>query len=69
MLKFLIGIGIPYIGVIGLLPWVSSVDLTVHGVPFIYAWVFAWFVLTSGCLLLCWRLFDSGVSDVDPQNP
>ncbi|MBU6493947.1 MAG: DUF3311 domain-containing protein [Burkholderiales bacterium] len=68
MLKFLIGIGIPYIGVIGLLPWVSSVDLTVLGVPFIYAWIFAWFVLTSVCLLLCWRLFDGGAGDVDPQN-
>ncbi|TAL53273.1 DUF3311 domain-containing protein [Pandoraea sp.] len=68
MLKFFIGIGIPYIGVIGLLPWVSSVNLTVLGVPFIYAWIFAWFVLTSGCLLLCWRLFDGAVSEADPHN-
>jgi hypothetical protein len=68
MLKFFIGIGIPYIGVIGLLPWVASVDRFVLGVPFIYAWIFTWFVLTSGCLLLCWRLFDRHVGDAHPQN-
>ena len=47
MLKLFIGIGIPYIGVIGLLPWVASVDRFVLGVPFIYAWIFTWFILTS----------------------
>jgi hypothetical protein len=68
MLKFLIGIGIPYIGVIGLLPWVASVDRFVLGVPFIYAWIFMWFVLTSICLQICWRLFDRHADDADPQT-
>ncbi len=58
MLKLLIGLGIPYLGVIGLLPWVASVDRYVLGVPFIYAWIFLWFVLTSLCMLTCWYLFD-----------
>lgn len=58
MLKLLIGIGIPYVGVIGLLPWVASVDRFVFGVPIVYAWIFSWFVLTSGCLMVCWRVFD-----------
>lgn len=43
---------------IGLLPWVASIDRFVFGVPFIYMWVFIWFVLTSGCMWLCWTLFD-----------
>jgi hypothetical protein len=68
MLKLFIGIGIPYIGVIGLLPWVASVDIFVLGVPFIYAWIFMWFVLTSGCLLVCWCLFDRHLGDAHPQN-
>ncbi|WP_434111531.1 DUF3311 domain-containing protein [Paraburkholderia caffeinilytica] len=68
MLKFLIGIGIPYIGVIGLLPWVASVDRYVLGVPFIYAWIFAWFVLTSLCLQVCWRLFDRRADDASSQT-
>ncbi|SAK91404.1 DUF3311 domain-containing protein [Caballeronia ptereochthonis] len=58
MLKFLIGIGVPYAGVIGLLPWIASLDWYVFGVPLLYAWIFSWFVLTSGCLLICWRVFD-----------
>ena len=61
MLKLLIGIGIPYVGVLWLLPWVASVDTFVLGVPFIYAWMFAWFVLTSVCLYVCWRFFDRPV--------
>lgn len=58
MLRFLIGLGLPFIGVIGLLPWAASNDSYVFGVPFIYAWIFGWFVLTSICLALCWVLFD-----------
>ncbi|PRY09215.1 hypothetical protein B0G73_101121 [Paraburkholderia sp. BL25I1N1] len=34
VLKLFIGLGIPYLGVIGLLPWVASVDRFVLGVPF-----------------------------------
>jgi hypothetical protein len=68
MLKFFIGIGIPYLGVIGLLPWVASVDAYVLGVPFIYAWIFAWFILTSLCLFICWRVFDRHHDDTHPQN-
>jgi Protein of unknown function (DUF3311) len=68
MLKLFIGLGIPYIGVIGLLPWVASVDKFVLGVPFIYAWLFTWFILTSGCLLVCWRFYDRHFDDAAPQN-
>jgi hypothetical protein len=58
MLRYLIGIGIPYLGVMGVLPWVAAQDRYVLGVPFIFMWIFAWFVLTSGCLFACWMLFD-----------
>ena len=68
MLKFLIGIGIPYIGVIGLLPWVASVDRFVFGVPFIYAWIFAWFVLKTIWLQVCLRMFDRRADEADPQT-
>ncbi|AXF24604.1 hypothetical protein CUJ89_30515 [Burkholderia pyrrocinia] len=63
MAKFLIGLAVPYLGVLGLLPWVSSVDAYVFGVPFVYAWMFAWFVLTSACLFVCWRCFDKPAAD------
>ncbi|SCU75225.1 conserved hypothetical protein [Cupriavidus necator] len=63
MLKLFIGLGLPFIGVIGMLPWVATVERFVLGVPFIYAWIFAWFVLTSGCMLACWLLFDRHAAD------
>jgi len=63
MLKFLIGIVVPYLGVIGLLPWAASNDFYVGGIPFIYAWIFAWFILTSFCLWLCWTLFDKRTAE------
>jgi hypothetical protein len=63
MIRLFIGLGIPYIGVIGLLPWVASVDTYVSGVPFIYAWIFMWFVLTTVCMAACWCLFDRHAPD------
>lgn len=58
MLKFIIGLGLPYSGVLVALPWVASTDRMVFGIPFVYAWMFSWFLLTSGCLLTCWTMFD-----------
>lgn len=68
MLKLLIGIGIPYVGVIGLLPWVASIDRFVLGVPIVYAWIFSWFVLTSGCLMVCWRVYDRDAGKLTAQT-
>ncbi len=68
MLKVLIGLGLPYIAVIGLLPWVASVDISVFGVPFIYMWIFIWFVLTSVCMYLCWILFDRDEPELAPEH-
>jgi hypothetical protein len=65
MLRILIGLVVPYLGVIGLLPWVASQDFYILGIPFIYAWMFAWFVFTSGCLMLCWQLFDKHADTQD----
>lgn len=57
-LKLLIGLGIPYSAVIGALPWVASIYYPIFGVPFVYAWIFGCFVLTSACLYVCWLFFD-----------
>ena len=69
MLKALIGLVIPFVGVIGLLPWAASVDTSILGVPFVYAWMFAWFFITSGCLLTCWKLFDRDSEDSKDAHP
>lgn len=47
--------------------WVASVDRFVFGVPFIYLWIFMWFVLTSLCMLVCWLMFDRHEAD-DAQS-
>lgn len=57
-LKFFIGFIVPYVGVLGPLPWIASRDLFVLGIPLIYGWVFLWFFLTAGCMWVCWQFFD-----------
>lgn len=63
MLKLFIGIGIPYIAVVGLLPLINSIQWTVLGVPFTYVWMFLWFILTSVCLSICWFCYDRHADD------
>jgi hypothetical protein len=58
LLKVMIGLVLPYIGVLGPLPWIASTDRFVLGVPLIYGWLFLWFFLTSACMWVCWRFFD-----------
>ncbi len=58
MLRTAIGLGIPFFAIVIMLPFVNKVSVSVYGVPFLYLWMFAWFVLTSVCLGGCWLLFD-----------
>lgn len=64
MFRYLIGIGILYFGVMGVLLWVVVQDCYVLGVLFIFMWIFVWFVLMFGCLFVCWMLFDCCVGGV-----
>jgi Protein of unknown function (DUF3311) len=68
MIKIFIGLVIPYVGVIVSLPWISSIDASVFGIPFVYAWIFAWFFITSGCLYVCWKLFDQNSENEEIQQ-
>jgi hypothetical protein len=58
MLRVMIGLVIPVIAVVFLLPLVNSVQWTLWNIPFVYLWIFAWFILTSVCLAICWFCFD-----------
>ncbi|SIQ90333.1 Protein of unknown function [Acidiphilium rubrum] len=58
MIRAIIGLGIPFFAVVVMLPFVNTVSLTIDNIPFLYLWMFAWFVLTSVCLGACWLLFD-----------
>jgi Protein of unknown function (DUF3311) len=58
MLRVAIGLGVPFIAVVVLLPLVNTVTFTLFNIPFLYLWMFSWFVLTSVCLATCWFAFD-----------
>ena len=63
MIQVLIGLVVPVIAVVFFLPWANSVDVTLLGVPFVFLWLFSWFVLTSVCLMTCWLVFDRHRAD------
>jgi hypothetical protein len=58
VLRVLIGLGLPFVAIVVLLPVVNLVQFTLWNIPFLYIWMFAWFVLTSVCLSICWFAFD-----------
>lgn len=58
ILRFVLVIVIPALCVLGVLPIINTFNITVLGIPLIYAWMFLCFVLTSLCLLLSWYCFD-----------
>jgi hypothetical protein len=41
-----------------MLPLVNEVTFTLFNVPFLYLWMFSWFILCSVCLGICWLCFD-----------
>jgi hypothetical protein len=58
MPRLIIGLVIPFVAVVGLLPLANDISWTVWEIPFLYIWMFAWFILTAGCLAVCWFCFD-----------
>ena len=58
MLRVFIGLGVPFIAVVAMLPLVNEVKFTLFNIPFLYLWMFSWFILTSACLGTCWLCFD-----------
>ncbi len=53
-----IGLGVPAAAIIVVLPVISGFRVTVGGLPLVYFWIFLWFPLTFGCLLISWYAFD-----------
>lgn len=63
MLRVFIGLVVPFIAVVLMLPLANRVDFTLLAIPFLYLWIFAWFILTSICLGICWFAFDRHRND------
>lgn len=60
-LSVLIGLVIPFLGVAVAPFLLNGITIKVLGFPFLYFWIFAWFVLTTVCLAICWYFIDSPV--------
>ena len=54
--SLIIGLGIPAVAILVVMPLLADTDVHVLGVPLIFAWMFAWFPLTSVCLWFAWRI-------------
>ena len=47
---------VPFLALVGALPWVNRVEPTVLGLPFLLFWIFGWVALTPAMLLLAYVL-------------
>lgn len=63
MLNIIIGVVIPFVGVIGGIIFFRNSEQFVWGFPILYFWMFMWFILTSLCISLSWHFFDSKEND------
>lgn len=55
----LIGLGIPTLAIIGGISLLAHQPVEVHGIPIMFCWMFCCFPLTTLCLWVSWRFFDS----------
>ncbi|QRG70315.1 DUF3311 domain-containing protein [Brevibacillus choshinensis] len=57
---------VPFIGMLGFLPWVNKVEPFVLGMPFLFFWFVLWVALTSGVLAILYK-FDPATREGDPK--
>jgi hypothetical protein len=51
-----VGLGIPLVAIVVVLPLISNTSVYVFDIPLIFFWMFAWFPLTTLCLWIAWRI-------------
>jgi hypothetical protein len=56
--SFLISVVVPFVGVIGTMPFINRWHAAVWGIPMLFFWIFLWFPLTFLCLAIAWYAFD-----------
>ncbi|GBQ66604.1 hypothetical protein AA103196_1447 [Ameyamaea chiangmaiensis NBRC 103196] len=58
------GLGLPALAIMVGEYGLSDMRTTLLGMPVVLVWITAWMVLTSGCLGVCWLVWDrDGVED------
>lgn len=48
-----LGLGVPFMAIVCVAPFLGRLSWTIMGIPVILVWMFVWFPLTSLCLWLC----------------
>ena len=51
-----VGLVLPFVAVLGPLPWLSSSTLVIGGIPAVLVWLFACLPLVSLCMAMAWKL-------------
>lgn len=51
-----VGLGIPLVAILVVLPLISNTSVYVFDIPLIFFWMFAWFPLTTLCLWIAWQI-------------
>lgn len=64
----LIGLGIPVFAILGGTAMVADTTVFVFGIPLLFFWMFCCFPLTTLCLWVSWRFFDSRHYPEDEQR-
>jgi hypothetical protein len=68
VVRILVGLGIPFLAIVPGVAVLSRLDTTVIGLPVAIAWLFFCIPLTSGCLAVCWFVYDRHMPDETSQN-
>ncbi|MBB4684074.1 DUF3311 domain-containing protein [Amycolatopsis jiangsuensis] len=54
-----IGLGVPVVAVVAGILVLAGNPTLVFGIPVVFCWMFCCFPLTTACLWVSWRFFDS----------
>ena len=54
----IVGLVIPFLALVVVLPFLSDTSVTVLGIPLLFFWIFLWMPLTTFCLWIAWLAFD-----------
>ncbi|HUB84767.1 MAG TPA: DUF3311 domain-containing protein [Rhizomicrobium sp.] len=63
VLRYIIGIAVPFLSVVPTVPLLGRLDVTVFGAPLALVWLFCCIPLASLCLAICWFGYDRHLPD------
>ncbi|MGJ8525733.1 hypothetical protein LMG33818_001480 [Halomonadaceae bacterium LMG 33818] len=68
MLKVIIGLIVPFIAMVVLLPCINHLQWAPLAIPMLYWWLIMCCLLATACLMICWFCFDRNNDDTDEED-